>query len=243
MNNTEDRISRLNQKLKKIEVVDRGGRLSKLATLESRICTLEHKFEQIRASQEGESKSMKQQANKIIGDVEESNEFFASNYNVGKLVDVVSIISQRVEEIADSNRQSDQKLMKALDDKTKTIRNELAKERKSRNDAVDELCLIIKDSFPKLQEMVSEESSRRSESDESILKKLNQEVSDLDLDLSKERASKEENEKTIFEVIKDTVERVKKELETEKRDRENSEQSLSRLLEESMSKLNSIVQT
>jgi hypothetical protein len=241
MNTQEDRINRLNQKLKKIDVVDRGGRLGKLAGIENRVVALEAKFEQWKGQHEGDTKQLKQQFSKLAAEVDEHNANWLSNLNIEKLIDAVSLMAQKVELISDGHRQNDQRILRVIEERSRGIKNEIAKERKSRAEAVEDLCIIIKESFPKLEEQIAEEALRRTEADELIHKKLSQEVSEMELELSKEKATKEENEKAIFDVIKDTVEKVKRELETEKRDRENSEQSLMRLLEDSMGKLNSIV--
>lgn len=241
MNTQEDRMSRLNQKLKKIEVSDRSGRLSKLAGIETRVTNLEARFEQWKNEHETDSRQLKQTYAKLTADVDEHTLAWQTSLNIERLVDAVTLMAQRVEMVADAHRQSDQRCLRQVEERCRTVKTEIAKEKKIRVEAVEDLCVIIKESFPKLEEQVADEAIRRTEADEIIQKKLNQEVSDMELELSKEKATKEENEKAIFDVIKDTVEKVKRELENEKRERENSEQSLMRLLEDSMGKLNSIV--
>jgi hypothetical protein len=241
LNTQEDRINRLNQKLKKIDINDREGRLTKLTAIDQKVTALEAKFEQMRQQQESESKVVRHQASRLAQDVEESDEHWQANYNVEKLVEAVTLLAQKVEMLAENNRQGDQRLVRVIEEKARTLKGEFGKERKLRSEQLEDLCSLIKDTLPRLEDLVTEEAQRRLEADETILKKLNQETADLDLELSKEKACKEENEKAIFDIIKDTVEKVKRELETEKKDRENSEQSLMRLLEDSMSKLNSIV--
>ena len=244
MNGTaEDRMSRLTEKLKNIDITDRGGRLGKLVSIEAKVSALESKFQQMKEQQDGGMKSVRQRTSKLVNELEEANETHDHNYNVSQLVDLVNQLVQRVEDISNNNRLLDQKALKVLDDRSKSIKSEISKERKARNEAIDDLCMIIKDTFPKLQDLIAEESARRAEMDENILKRMNQESCDFDLELSKEKAAREHNEKSVYEVIKETVERVKKEIENERRERDNSEQSLMRLLEDSMSKLNSIVHT
>lgn len=241
MDSHEGRISRLNQKLRKIEISDRSGRLTKLSSIQSRVSSIEARFAQMQSQQDADMKAMKQQTSKLIVDVDESNDHWHANLNVEKLIDAVSMMIQKVEMIAENNRLTDQRHARLLDDRCRCAKSDLAKEKKLRVESLDDLCVIIKESFPRLEEQIAEEAQRRSESDEVAHKKLSQEVNDMELELSKERATKEENEKAIFDIIKDTVEKIKRELDTERRERESSEQSLMKLLEDSMNKLNNIV--
>lgn len=241
MDSHEGRINRLNQKLRKIEVSDRGGRLNKLASIDARVVRLESAFEQMRGQHDSEMKVLKQQAGKLTAEVDDGNDYWTSNLNIEKLIDAVSLMIQKVEVIADTNRQIDQRHLRQLEERCRGVKSDLSKEKKLRIESIDDLCGLIKESLPKLEEMITDEAQRRSEADELTHKKLSQEVNDLELELSKEKATKEENEKSIFDIIKDTVEKIKRELETERRERENSEQSMMKLLEDSMGKLNSIV--
>lgn len=242
MSNHEDRMLRLTQKLKNIEISDRGGRMHRLLTIEGKISQLENKFDQLKGENESDMKILRQQATKLIKEAEDSNELFSSQYNVERIIDAVATISHRVDTIVENNRQSDARVVRTVDERSRALKAEIAKERRVRIETVEDLCVAIKESFPKLEHAVKEESNKRTEADELILKKINQEVAEIDIELGKEKGVKEENEKAIFDIIKDTVEKVKRELENEKKDREQSEQGLMRLLEESMQKLNSMTQ-
>lgn len=237
----EARISKLNQKLKNIEISDRDGRLGKLTTLEEKLSKLEEKFESLKSVQEGDFKELRSKCNNVYEEVDDCNDHWKKNYSFAKLIEMMTALDDKLIGITELNRQQDSKITKIIDERAKNMKHELTKERKIRSDCIDDIYLIIKETFPKLEEVLAEEVSRRCDADEAILKKLDQETCDLELDLSKEKNNQDENQRAIFDIVRDIVEKVKRELEAEQKERETSGESLMRLLQDSVSKLNSIV--
>lgn len=237
----EARISKLNQKLKNIEISDRDGRLGKLNTLEEKLAKLEERFEGLKNAQEGDFKELRGKCNSLYEEVDECNEHWKKNFSFGKLVEAMLTLEEKLLGITELNRQQDSKITKIIEERAKNMKSELTKERKIRSDCIDDIYIIIKETFPKLEELLAEEVSRRCDADEAILKKLDQESCDLELDLSKEKNNQDENQRAIFDIVRDIVEKVKRELESEQKERETSGESLMRLLQDSVSKLNSIV--
>lgn len=129
-----------------------------------------------------------------------------------------------------------------IDEKYRSLKSDLSREIRHRQECVDECSLTIERDFPRLLERVNEISLQREDADAQIVTKMGEDIGDLNIEMTKERNAREENEQAMFDMLRDIVERIKRELENEKKDRETAEETLMGLLEDTCNKLHTVLE-
>ena len=90
-----------------------------------------------------------------------------------------SRILERFDTEVASRREMEKRLFSVVEERTTTLRNELAKESKNRYDSIEHLKQCLENDFPRLQEALKNESIEREEADASLQRRVEEEGSRL----------------------------------------------------------------
>jgi len=145
---------------------------------------------------------------------------------------------QLLEQFAASRKEQEKAILSLVEERTNSVRNDLAKESGIREEEVENFRTCLENDVPKLQEAIKGISLERNEFDTEFVKKTSEDIQKLNATVMEEKKVLEDTEEALLEILKETVNRMKTDIEGEKKDRETSEDNLLGLLEETCTKLN-----
>ncbi len=134
-----------------------------------------------------------------------------------------------------ARKDSEAKILKAIDERCYTLRLELAKEKKAREEAEEKQNREMAEEILRLSESLDGERRDREDKYSRMIKKLNTEIDELTKTLGDERKEREDSEQTMFKMLEDVSTRIMADIGKERQDRESTEETLLKLLEQTCS--------
>lgn len=148
----------------------------------------------------------------------------------------------KMESEAAARKDSEAKLLRVIEEKANSLRQELSKDSKIRSEIIEGLTQTLENDIPKLYDSIKSAATDRGEADAEVLKKFGEDYAKVNENFVGEKKRREESENSIYEMMRDLVNRVKSEIEGVRKERENSEETLLNLIEDACDKINTLQQ-
>lgn len=240
---SNDRMSRLGDRLQKVGGVIENEKATKFDNYESKIMNLCSAIDETKESNNRKFNDIKEQIITIQKTLDEESGRRESSHNefMGFLKKMEEKIFEKFDIELLSKRELESRVTKYLEDKFNIVKLELQKESKQRFESIENLEYYFEKELPKIQDGFKQEQIERDENDNSNVLRLNEESQRINSLIISEKKNREETQEGILEMIKIMNDRMKNDLEVEKKEREQNEEVLIDLLEGTCNKLQQTV--
>ena len=154
-----------------------------------------------------------------------------------KLTDILDTETNVLSKGMQVRKDSEQRLLRIVEDKSAVVKGELIKESRSRATAIEQLSRSLDVDIPKLHDLLREESRERQTIDQGIRSKTNEQIARISNLIAAEKRKREENEQGVLDMLQEVMNRIKLDIDEEKKMRETTEGRLITLLEETCNKI------
>ena len=193
-----DRIQKLSDRLKGIQSTLESDKVTKVDDLERRLQVMEEQFWEMQDENTKKFAILREMMSKLGKGVEEERQARESFIDF-KGKELLSV-SEKIQEAADlsnnvtltqARRESEHKISRLIEDRTSSLKQELLREIKLRNEACENLKRYVDDDLPKLQSTLKDEINRREELEQNILNLVTDELSRVQGEIDEEKKFRE----------------------------------------------------
>jgi hypothetical protein len=240
---TNDRMTRLGEKLNRIGGVIENEKVTKFENFDNKIVNLYNSIEDTREVNNRKFNDIKEQILIIQKTIDDESTRRDSSHN--EFMDFLKKMEEKIFEKFDfelkSKKDLEIRVSKYLEEKFNNIKFDLQKESKNRFESIDNLENYFDKELPKIQDGFKQEQNERDESDNNNLLRLGEEAQRIHSLITSEKKNREETQEGILEMIKIMNDRMKNDLDVERKEREQNEEVLIDLLEGTCNRLQQTV--
>lgn len=239
-----ERVRKLSDRLRSIQSSLDSEKTNRLELLDSKFTALEAQMEEFAQQTAQRLNDIRESVVAIQRELEldSAGREGEVEARVRDLEELESGLHVAMEQEQDLRRDAEMRTFRALEERTSSIRMEIAKEAKAKTEGVNSLSASLSSVLSRTQEACKAAFSDFSAFHTSLATSLEGEGKAVLSEMAAERESREDTEEAMLAMLKDVVGRIKADLELERRDREATEETLLTLLEEACAKLNAITQ-
>lgn len=234
-----ERISSVAEKLSTLQLHLKNERCSKLDKLDNVIATTGDKLLEYSEECHNRFGNIREQLSKLYQQIEQQNQYFDSVYE--EKMQYLKLLEEKVvekfNEEAKFRKETEKRSVLLIEERFSYLMNELAKERKNRNESMDNFQKIIENDIPKITEGLKEEQNEMIEMDNMLNKKITDETQRLVSTVMNEKKAREETEEALLEMLKAMINAMKNQLETERKERQTTQEYLIGLLDDMCNKI------
>ena len=237
-----ERVRKLSERLHSIQVSFDSDRGSRLDQLSHKFSALEEQLEEFTQQTTQKLNDLREKVTSIQKTVE--LERTGREGEVERRMRALEGLEGRVHggigEGLGLRRETELRVLKALDERTAAFRSELIKETRAKSETSESLRSAFLSSLSKAQEGCKAAHSDLSDLHKSLLSQVQDHSLEVTSQLFADRKARSDTEDALLAMLRDVVGRIKSDLELERKDREGTEESLLALLEDACAKLNAL---
>jgi hypothetical protein len=237
-----ERARKLSERLNNIQVSFDSDRGSRLDQLEKNFSALEEQLEEFNQQTSLKLNDLREKVSAVQKAVETDR--------VGREVELETSVrdleglEERMHRVIGEGlglrRDTEMRVLKALDERTASLRSELIKETRAKTESSELLQSSLVNSLSKAQEGFKSCQSDLMVLHKDLISRVDTESRDVTSELMADRKAREDTEEALLAMLKDVVGRIKSDLEQERKERETTEENLLGLLEDACAKLNAL---
>lgn len=241
---SSDRINRLSERLCGLQQGLEHERHARFQNLNQKMSDVDGTMQQAQESLLRECHVMKEALSRFHQDFEE--ECCKREALMEAKTKELSVVDLRLQQILEAEQQAsrdaEQQILRAFDEKTDLLQEEIVREGRTREEAHAALCRYVDGDIPQLYENLREEARSRETMEERIVRRACDEIARLQDAVLAEKRTREETEEELLRMIEETTCKMRAEIAQERAERESTEEKLLDMLDETCNKLNTASQ-
>ena len=238
---TKLRVKQLADRLFQLQSGLEEEKNTRVESFQAKLTALESKIDSSSLNFENKFKSLRDQVSKLSSTLvnERASQELLDDRKTKELKLVENGLLIDLNLLKQSRKEQDSKFSKLMEEKLYTIKYDLAKERKIREEVSEQQSSQLSSSINRLNTVVEDETLARQEGIDSITAHIQEEFSKFDEEVINEKKDREEANSALIKMLEDMQDRLLQELVTERNERESTEETLLKLLEETCQRVES----
>ena len=238
---TKMRVKQLADRLFHLQASLDQEKSSRLESFHAKLNGLESKIDSSCLNFESKFKGLKDQINKLAGALasDRASRELLDERKVKELKLVENSLLIDLNLLKQSRKEQEIKIVNLLDEKLYSIKYELAKERKIREEFSEQQSVQLSSSIERLNTVFEEETNARQDGMESLNAHIVEELQKFEDEIYNEKRDREDANAALLKMLEDMQDRLFQEISAERDERENTEETLLKLLEETCQRVES----
>jgi hypothetical protein len=238
---TKMRVQQLAERLFNLQNNLEQEKLSRSELFQAKLKSLESKIDSSCLSFDSKFKSLRDSFSKLSSSLasERASQDLTHDRKTKELKLVENSLNIDLNLLKQGRKEFEIKIAKLMDDRASSIRVDLAKEKKTREDVSEQQSAELSSSITRLTAVVDEESTARLEGLDGLNSHVQEEFQKFEDEALTEKRDRDEANSALVKMLEDMQERLLQELVNERTERENIEETLLKLLEETCQRVES----
>lgn len=237
-----ERVRKLSERLHSIQVSFDSDRGSRIDQLSKKFSSLEEQLEEFNQQTTLKLNDLREKVTSIQKTVE--TERTGREGEAERRMRELEVLEGRVHggigEGLGLRRETEMRVLKALDERTAAFRSELIKETKAKSESAESLRSTLLSGLSKAHEGCKAAESDLSDLHKGLISQVEDHSHEVASQLLADRKARVDTEEALLAMLRDVVGRIKSDLELERKERESTEENLLGLLEDTCAKLNAL---